>query len=133
MSKSTQTFGPPPQLHTKPMSYGVELEFVFGFQQVELELGHTNGVPNTLKKNLKYIEREEYPKFTKINPRALPNHTYNSWAILEGGDINKMRPVSINSSNVYSQATVFSVAAYHFYPLSQSRLVILVDVTKLTC
>ena len=58
MSRSTQTFGQTPQLHTRSMNYGVELEFVFGFRQDELDLGHTNGVPNTLKKNMRYFERE---------------------------------------------------------------------------
>ena len=107
MSKSTQTFGPPPLLHTRPINYGIELEFVFGFQQDELELGHTTGVPNTLKKNLKYIEREEYPKFTKINPTALSD-PYNSWAILEGGNPKKARPVRIIFSTIFPDQGYFA-------------------------
>lgn len=72
MSRNKETLGPPPQLPTQPINYGVELEFVFAFRQSELELGYTNGVPNTLKKNLKYFEREVHPKFTQIDPVTLP-------------------------------------------------------------
>jgi hypothetical protein len=123
------------------MNYGVELEFVFGFQQDELELGHTNGVPNTLKKNLKYIEREEYPKFTKIKPVALPDHPYNSWAILEGGDPDKVRPVRTISFCAFPNpesglsrrsCTPLALPSCHFYPLSQSRLITVAHITKLT-
>jgi len=72
MSKGTQTLGLPPRLHPRPIHYGVELEFVFAFRQDELQLDYTDGVEDTLRKNLRYFEREVYPKFTRIDPRALP-------------------------------------------------------------
>jgi len=72
-----------PELHKRPINYGVEIEFVFAFHEDELELGSYGGMPNTLKKDMKYHEREEYPRFTRISPYALPNHAYNSWGVLE--------------------------------------------------
>lgn len=78
-------------MYNLPVNYGVELEFVFAFHESELKLGETDGSPNTLKKDLTYLEREEHPKFTRIPPVELPDHPYNSWAVLEG---EKARPVS---------------------------------------
>jgi hypothetical protein len=84
-----------PDLHTRPINYGVELEFVFAFHEEELELGSYEGRPNTLKKDMKYHEREEYPRFTRISPHALPDHAYNSWGVLEAGDPTRNYPVRI--------------------------------------
>jgi hypothetical protein len=86
-----------PGLHTRPINYGVELEFVFAFHEDELVLGSSDGRPNILKKDMKYHEREEYPRFTRISPYAMPDHAYNSWGVLEAGDPTKNHPVRITS------------------------------------
>jgi hypothetical protein len=82
-----------PDLHTRPINYGVELEFVFAFHEDELQLGSYEGRPNTLKKDMKYHEREEYPRFTRISPHALPDHAYNSWGVSEAGLPTRNHPV----------------------------------------
>ncbi|TVY42778.1 hypothetical protein LSUB1_G001537 [Lachnellula subtilissima] len=50
---STQTLEPPPRLHTRPIHYGVELEFVFAFRQDASKLGYTDGVADTIRKDLR--------------------------------------------------------------------------------
>lgn len=126
MSKGMQTLEPAPPLHPPPIIYGVELEFVFGFHQNELKLGQTHGVPNTLKKNLTYFEREEC-KFTRIDPVDLPNHPYNSWAILEGGNPTKARPVRTNVLDVQmiaSQQAIFYLKCISLMNRAVSRLLL---------
>ncbi|KAF4635430.1 hypothetical protein G7Y89_g2669 [Cudoniella acicularis] len=71
-------------INKDPVNYGVELEFVFAFHEGELDLGQTNGIPNTLSKNLSYFQREQYPEFSKFKPSEFPNLIYNSWGVQKG-------------------------------------------------
>ena len=76
----------PPKCSTSDeyLTFGIELEFVFAFHQSELQLGQTNGVQDTIEKNLSYFVRETHP-FTLISQEELPQHAYNSWGINPGG------------------------------------------------
>ncbi|TAQ84418.1 hypothetical protein B7494_g7261 [Chlorociboria aeruginascens] len=70
-----------PVLDTTPLTFGIEMEFVFGFHSEELNLadGVTNH-PYSIRKDLSYRARSDR-HLTRVNPSKYPRRVYNSWGL----------------------------------------------------
>ena len=86
---------------TIPLTYGIELEFVFAFREDQLDLTYPGRNPDTIKKGLSYFEREVSP-FTHFDTTHLPNHTYNSWGILSEG-VGSPQPYDTQPQEILSR------------------------------
>ncbi|KAG9229587.1 hypothetical protein BJ875DRAFT_387045, partial [Amylocarpus encephaloides] len=76
------------------VNYGVEMEFVFAFQEKELLLGNSK-----IQKELSYGIREQYPEFTPIPATILPNHRYNIWGVMDSG-AKEVRPYNMEPQRI---------------------------------
>jgi hypothetical protein len=83
-------------MSTTPLTWGVELEFVFAFHENQLELGEQNddeGVPqpDVIQKNIPYKFRRDGPGFKNPAAEMIPNRVYNSWGFYNKAAIQNPR------------------------------------------
>jgi hypothetical protein len=78
---------PKTPISTAPLTWGVEMEFVFAFHESKIKLetlwaGGDSYCTDIIKKNLTYKFRRDTKNFKNpIDSDVLPNRVYNSWGI----------------------------------------------------
>jgi len=90
-------------LSKKPLTWGVELEFVFAFHETQLDLNPFTNFrtvpaithPTVTDKKLAYWFRRSVVEFKNIIPwHRLPHRVYNSWGLHNEGKVPKRQPYS---------------------------------------
>jgi hypothetical protein len=88
-------------LSKEPLTWGVELEFVFAFHETQLDLNPFTDFrtvpaltyPTVPYKKLAYWFRRSVVEFKNIIPwDRLPHRVYNSWGLHNEGEISKLQP-----------------------------------------
>lgn len=84
-------------ISTTPLTWGVELEFVFAFHESQIELDEQNDVegvthPDVIQKTIPYKIRRDCPGLENPVADVLPNRVYNSWGFYNKAAIQNPRP-----------------------------------------